>query len=78
MAPFAFTYGPRLLAGPGRSAELGGLLPPGRCLFVTDSTVRELGLADSALASLEAAGIEPGIFDSVEQDPMIATLNAAV
>src|SRR5918993_1028990 len=49
MAPFAFTYGPRLIAGPGRSAELGGLLPPGRCLFVTDSIVRQLGLADWAI-----------------------------
>ena len=78
MAPFAFTYGPRLIAGPGRSADLGGLLPPCCCLFVTDSTVRELGLADAALASLHEAGIEPVIFDSVEQDPSLATLNAAV
>ncbi len=78
MAPFAFTYGPRLIACPGRSAELGGLLPPGRCLFVTDSTVRQLGLADAALASLGDAGIEAVIFDSVEQDPSLATLNGAV
>ena len=78
MAPFAFTYGPRLIAGPGRSGELGGMLPVGRCLFVTDSTVRQLGLADTALTSLEEAGIEAVIFDSVEQDPSLATLNAAV
>ena len=78
MAPFAFTYGPRLIAGPGRSAELGSLLPPGCCLFVTDAIVRELGLADAALASLDEAGIEAIIFDAVEQDPSLATLNAAV
>jgi alcohol dehydrogenase class IV len=78
MAPFAFTYGPRLIAGPGRSAELGELLPQGRCLFVTDSTVRRLGLADAALASLEDSGVEAVTFDSVEQDPSLATLNAAV
>lgn len=78
MAPFSFTYGPRLVAGPGRSAELGSLLPAGRCLLVTDSTVRQLGLADAALASLEDVGIEVVIFDSVEQDPSLATLHAAV
>lgn len=75
---FAFTYGPRLLSGPGSAARLGGELPPGRCLFVTDSIVRALGLADAALASLDAAGIEPVIFDAVEQDPSLATLNAAI
>ena len=78
MAAFAFTYGPRLIAGPGRSADLGSLLPHGRCLFVTDFTVRQLGLADAALESLESVGVEPIIFDSVEQDPSLDTLNAAV
>ncbi|MDP8993427.1 MAG: iron-containing alcohol dehydrogenase [Pseudomonadota bacterium] len=78
MKGFDFLYGPKLIAGAGSSARLGGLLPPGRCLFVTDATVRGLGLAEPALASLEAAGIEPIPFDAVEQDPSRETLMAAV
>jgi alcohol dehydrogenase class IV len=76
--PFAFTYGPRLISGPGSSGQLGEHLPQGRCLFVTDAIVRELGLADAALASLDERGIKPVIFDAVEQDPSLATLHAAV
>lgn len=76
--PFTFTYGPRLVSGPGSAAGLADHLPEGRCLFVTDGTVRELGLADAALASLADRGIEPVIFDAVEQDPSLATLHAAV
>jgi alcohol dehydrogenase class IV len=75
---FQFTYGPRLIAGPGSVTGLGEYLPLGRCLFVTDAIVRQLGLADTALASLERAGIEPVIFDAVEQDPSLDTLNAAL
>jgi alcohol dehydrogenase class IV len=78
MQSFDFLYGPRLTSGPGTSARLGGLIPPGRCLFVTDETVRALGLADAALAGLAEAGIAPIIFDSVEQDPSRETLMAAV
>lgn len=75
---FAFTYGPRVLFGAGRASELGAQLPAGRCLFVTDAQVRRLGLADAALASLAEAGIDAMIFDAVEQDPSLATLNAAL
>jgi alcohol dehydrogenase class IV len=75
---FAFTYGPRLVSGPGAAAALGAHLPPGRCLFVTDAVVRQLGLPDAALASLAQAGIEAIVFDAVEQDPSLATLQAAV
>jgi alcohol dehydrogenase class IV len=78
MSPFEFAYGPRVVAGPGCTARIGPLLPPGRCLFVTDAQVRSLGLPDPALASLAEAGVEPLIFDSVEADPSQATLLAAV
>jgi alcohol dehydrogenase class IV len=73
MKAFEFHYGPRLIAGPGSAARLGELLPPGPCLFVTDATVRSLGLADAALAGLDAV-----LFDAVEQDPSRETLMAAV
>ena len=75
---FAFTYGPRLICAPGAAGTLGSHLPPGRCLVVTDIVVRRLGLADSALASLAERGIDPVVFDAVEQDPSLTTLHAAV
>jgi alcohol dehydrogenase class IV len=77
MKPYQFTYGPKLVSGAGASGRLGELLPPGRCLFVTDARVRALGLPDRALASLAEAGIEPVLFDDVEADPSRATVMAA-
>ena len=78
MQPYEFRYGPKLIAGPGASGRLGALLPPGRCLFVTDATVRALGLADAALEGFASAGTEVAIFDAVEQDPSRDTLMGAV
>jgi alcohol dehydrogenase class IV len=71
---YQFHYGPRLVAGQGAAERLGELLPPGRCLMVTDANVRALGLADAALASLP----DFVVFDAVEQDPSRDTLMAAV
>jgi alcohol dehydrogenase class IV len=78
MDAFTFTYGPRLRAGSGAAEHIAELIPPGPCLFVTDSGLRSAGLPDRALAALEAAGLEPRIFDSVEADPSLDTLLAAV
>jgi alcohol dehydrogenase class IV len=78
MKSYTFSYGPKLISGPGSAARIAELLPPGPCLFVTDAQLRSLGLADPALAALEAAGIEPRIFDAVEPDPSLDTLMAAV
>jgi alcohol dehydrogenase class IV len=78
MQAYEFSYGPRLIAGPNCACGLAQLLPTGRCLFVTDETVRSLGLADSALEALAAAGIETVLFDLVEQDPSLDTLMASV
>ncbi|MEA3036197.1 MAG: hypothetical protein QOH04_1962 [Sphingomonadales bacterium] len=75
---YTFSYGPKLIAGSGSVAVLAERLPPGACLFVTDAQLRRLGLADAALAGLEAAGIEARIFDAVEADPSRDTLMAAV
>jgi alcohol dehydrogenase class IV len=74
MQAYEFRYGPKLVAGPGAARGLAEMLPPGPCLFVTDATVRALGLADAALAGLPDAVI----FDAVEQDPSRETLMAAV
>jgi alcohol dehydrogenase class IV len=78
MKSFRFTYGPSLISGAGCTAEIGGLLPPGPCLFVTDKLILSLGLAGPALESLRSAGAEPVLFDSVEADPSLETLMAAV
>ena len=78
MPSYEFLYGPKLIAGSGSARRLGELLPAGRCLFVTDEKLRSLGLAEASLDSLARAGIEPIIFDSVEQDPSLETLLGAV
>lgn len=78
MSGYEFIYGPKLISGAGSSASLGTLLPSGLCLFVTDSQILALGLAEPALAALREAGIEPVLFDSVEADPSLETLLAAV
>jgi alcohol dehydrogenase class IV len=78
MKAYEFIYGPRLVSGAGAALRLGELMPPGRCLFVTDAQVRKLGLAEGALESLRSAGIETAIFDAVEADPSRETLLAAV
>jgi alcohol dehydrogenase len=74
MQGYEFRYGPKLIAGPGAARGLADLLPPGRCLFVTDATVRALGLAEPVLESFPDAMV----FDAVEQDPSRETLMAAV
>jgi alcohol dehydrogenase class IV len=75
---YRFSYGPKLISGPGTAASLAELLPPGLCLFVTDAQLRRIGLPDAVLAALAEAGIEPRVFDAVEEDPSQATLLAAV
>jgi alcohol dehydrogenase class IV len=78
MKPYQFQYGPKLISGAGCAAAIGDLLPRGQCLFVTDPTVRRLGLCDGALSALESAGSEVVVFDAVEADPSRDTLMAAV
>ncbi|WP_108661971.1 iron-containing alcohol dehydrogenase [Acuticoccus kandeliae] len=81
MHPFVFNTTRSLVFRPGAAAELatiaGGLLGA-RVLLVTDPGLRRLGLADPAIASLEAAGLAVTVFDAVEPDPSRATLMRAV
>jgi alcohol dehydrogenase class IV len=78
MTSFHFDPGPRLISGPGSTASLAELLPPGPCLFVTDEGVRALGLPGPLLEALQASGREPHVFDKVEADPSRATVLNAV
>jgi len=75
---WTFSYGPRLVTGPGSTSRLAEWLPAGPCLFVTDAPLRALGLADAALRALDESGREARIFDAVEADPSRDTLMAAV
>jgi alcohol dehydrogenase class IV len=78
MRPFTFHPGPRLIAGEALHEKLPALLPDGPCLFVTDTGVRGLGLADPFCEALEQSGRLVTVFDRVEADPSKKTLLAAV
>jgi alcohol dehydrogenase class IV len=79
--PFVFNTTPSLAFQPGAAKRLGQIVSKklgARVLFVTDPGLRRLGLCDGALASLEAEGIAATVFDAVEPDPSLATLDKAV
>ncbi|MFD1911003.1 iron-containing alcohol dehydrogenase [Halodurantibacterium flavum] len=81
MNPFSFNTTKCILFRSGAAAQIDqhtkALLGP-RILIVTDPGLRSLGLADPAIAALEAAGLEVHVFDRVEADPSVSTLMAAV
>jgi alcohol dehydrogenase class IV len=72
-----FIYGPQLRIGADAALGLAELMPPGPALLVTDAGVRGLGLAEGAIAALQASGRPVTVFDSVESDPSAATVLAA-
>ncbi len=81
MTPFVFNTTPSIVFEAGAAERLGGIVGKrlgDRILFVTDPGLRGLGLCDPALAALEAAGLGVTVFDTVEADPSLATLNRAI
>jgi alcohol dehydrogenase class IV len=80
MQGFTFNTTPSVVFRDGAAAELGAIagarLGP-RVLVVTDPGLRKLGLCDGAIASLEAAGAEVTLYDSIEPDPTLAILDEA-
>ena len=81
MTPFIFNTTKSLIFETGASsrlAEVAGHTLGKSVLLVTDPGLRELGLADPAIASLEAAGHSVVVFDKVEADPSRETLMQAV
>jgi len=81
MTPFTFNTTKSLVFETGaaaRLAEIGGKALGRTVLVVTDPGLRQLGLADPAIASLDAAGHTVAVFDSVEADPSRETLVKAV
>lgn len=81
MTPFAFntTHSIVFRSGASRSIDqhVGALLGQ-RVLLVTDPGLRKIGLCDPTISALQSAGHDLTIFDSVEPDPSVATLNSAV
>ena len=80
MTPFAFNTTPSVRFGDGIAADLGdiaGSVLGQRALFVTDTGIMSLGLADAAINSLKEAGVTMSIFSDVEADPSIVTLMKA-
>src|SRR5215210_6559936 len=58
--------------GPGASAEAGWelrRLGVSRAMVVTDPGVREAGIVDAVVASIDAEGIECEVFDRVRVEP---------
>lgn len=81
MQPFTFNTTKSIVFRPGAASDLAtaaGTLLGAKILFVTDPGLRELGLCDQGLASLQAAGHEVVVFDQVEADPSRETLEQAV
>jgi len=80
MNAFTFNTTQRVVSAPGAAGNLGALaenlLGP-RVLFVTDAGIRKAGLESRAIASLEAHAMKVCMFDKVESDPSIGTVQSA-
>ena len=78
---FTFQTTRSVLCEVGATAKIGEIMAGRDCrkvAFVTDALILKLGLAEPALASLRAAGVETWIFDEVIADPPEAMILAAV
>ncbi|MEO0362408.1 MAG: iron-containing alcohol dehydrogenase, partial [Pseudomonadota bacterium] len=81
MYAFQFQTTKSILSEVGATAKIGALakdLGATKVAFISDRGVMRAGLADEALASLEAAGIGVWIFDEVVADPPEAMILKAV
>ena len=81
MSAFAFHTTAQIIVRPGASggiAEIAGKKLGRSVLFVTDSGIRNAGLDQSAIRSLEDAGHSVTVFDAVEADPSLDTLMNSV
>ena len=71
-APDVFCFGASALDDLGRHTSRFG----GRAVLVTGrSAMAEAGITDRALASLKAAGVQVTVFDEVEPEPDVATVD---
>ena len=76
-----FQLATRLTFGAGAAAEAGPIfkgLGLRRVLVITDAGVVKAGIAGRVVDSLSAAGLEHAVFDAVEPNPSIATVEKAL
>lgn len=81
MTTFVFNTTKSIVSEAGaskRMAEIAGSVLGNRIVLVTDNGVRKFGLADPALASLLAAGIDVVVFDDVAADPPESNIRALI
>jgi alcohol dehydrogenase class IV len=81
MPAFTFNTAPSIIFGPGSIARLGDIAAQrlgARVALVTDAGLVRAGLVESALRSLEEAGIAVDVFDGVVADPPEAVVLAAL
>lgn len=78
---FEFNTPARIVFGAGATLDISGVagsLLGEHVLLVTDKGVRSAGLTESAENSLKTSGCRLTVFDSVEPDPSLATLEACI
>jgi alcohol dehydrogenase len=81
MSQFEFHCPTRIVFGPGRLSELGALtasLSAKRMLVVSDPGIEEVGHTQRGVESLQLAGIEPMIFDGLQENPSTENVDAGV
>lgn len=80
MTGFTFNTTAQIICRPGAATDLAdsiGSKAGDRILFVTDKGIRNLGLEQEAINSLERADLTVTVFDDVEADPSLDTVLAA-
>ncbi len=78
LVPFDFQPMTRVVFGAGTLARLGELvreLGGDRILVVTDAGIRAAGHAQRAIDSLQTAGLQPFVYDAVEENPTTKHVN---
>ena len=77
---FNFNTTPRIIYGPNVAKDAGSYakLMGNRILLVTDKGLSDLGLYEDLLRNLEKHGAKVNIFDDVEADPSLQTLEKAI
>ncbi|MEZ5572638.1 MAG: iron-containing alcohol dehydrogenase [Halioglobus sp.] len=72
---------PLVYLGPGSTVQLSqtiGRFGLKKILVVTDKPLRDLGVLDSTLSALQAAGVQTAVFDGVLPDPTEQVVDAGI
>jgi alcohol dehydrogenase YqhD (iron-dependent ADH family) len=81
MEPFVFKLPTKIIFGSGKLAETGQeakVLGKRPLLLTGRRAMQELGVLRRVLSMLEGVGLEPVLFERIESNPRVETLDAAV